>query len=58
MSDGESRSRVNYAFAIYNAFKKMNSMKFPEDYSPKDTEKFVPEDDEIVEMEDEGEEER
>ncbi len=39
MSDGESRSRVNYTFAIYNAFKKMNRMKFPEDYSPEDMRK-------------------
>ena len=27
---GESRSRVNYMFAIFNAFKKMNRMKIPE----------------------------
>ncbi len=39
MSDGESRSRVNYAFALYDALKRMNSMKFPEDYSPEDARK-------------------
>ncbi|MBI4170913.1 MAG: 30S ribosomal protein S5 [Candidatus Aenigmarchaeota archaeon] len=43
MSDGESRSRVNYAFAIYNALKNMNSMKFPQDYSPDDVRKPVAE---------------
>lgn len=39
MSGGESRSRVNYALALYSAFRKMNSMKFPEDYSPEDVRK-------------------
>jgi small subunit ribosomal protein S5 len=41
MSSGESKSRVNYAFAIYNAFKRMNNMKFPEDYSPEDLKRPV-----------------
>lgn len=35
-SFGESKSRVNYAFAVYDVFRKMNKMKFPQDYSPDD----------------------
>lgn len=53
MSDGESRSRLNYAFAIYNAFKNMNSMKFPEDYSPDDLRRPVAEEQMTIEEEEE-----
>jgi small subunit ribosomal protein S5 len=55
MNTGETRSRVNYAFAIYDAFKRMNSMKFPQDFSPEDIRKPVAE--ETVEIEDDVEEE-
>ena len=58
MSDGESRSRLNYAFAIYNAFKNMNSMKFPEDYSPDDLRKPAPEEEATIEEEEEPARER
>ncbi len=58
MSDGESRSRLNYAFAIYDAFKKMNSMKFPDDYSPDDLRKPTLEEEATIEEEEEPAHER
>jgi len=55
MSSGESKSRVNYSFALFDAFKKMNSMKFPEDYSPDDMNRPVARE-ETFDMEDSREE--
>lgn len=42
---GESRTRVNYSFAVLNAFKKMNTMKFADEEKPKEE---LKEDEEIV----------
>ncbi len=57
MNSGETRSRVNYTFALFDAFKQMNSMKYPGDYSADDMVKPTRKDEiEDVELEDEEDE--